>query len=259
VFSSGTDTVNFPPVVITDSSTTTLTDAASLAFFTSSTNQSALALTMNATATASASAPNGNLLTTATTLASSSVTVTYTYLPPTPPVTPCPTVVGVGRIGVHHQRTELVVTFSGTVDAAKADNPANYEVISRSGHTIPIVSASFDPATNAVTLIPAHWLNVHYHYNLSLVVPCANEQTPETVVVPFGTKWDLIGFHNKRGEFVSVKNGRISGITNERDQFIPVHDRAESVSIRIGKTGGLTNHRQPSVPVHYGTTAKVKR
>jgi len=258
VFGSGTDTVTFPPIVITDASTTTFTDAGSLAFFTSSSDRSLDTLTMNATAAASASAPNGNLLTTTQTDASSAVTVTYTYLPPTPPPTPCPTVVSVGRIGVHHQRTELVVTFNGTVDPAKANNAGNYSVISQSGNTIPIVSASFNPATNAVTLIPAHWLNVHYHYDLSLVIPCANEQTPQTVVVPFGTKWDLIGFHNKRGEFVSVQNGKISGFTNYRDQFVPVHKRSELVSVPKIRISGLTNHRDRVVPVHYGPIEKVK-
>ena len=224
VFGSANDTATFPPIVIPDSSTTTFTDASSLAFFTASANRSAIGLTMNATAVATANAPNGNLLTTTNTSASSSVTVSYTYLPtPPPPPTPCPTVVSVGRIGVHHQRTELVVTFSGTVDAAKADNPANYFVTNASGNKIPIVSASFDPATNAVTLLPVHWLNVHLRYNLSLVVPCANEQTPQTVVISFGTKWDLIGFHNKRGGFVSVNNGKVSGITDFSGQFVPVH------------------------------------
>jgi hypothetical protein len=185
------------------------------------------------------------------------VTVTYTYLPPTPPPTPCPTVASVGRIGVHHQRTELVVTFNGTVDPAKADNPANYSVITQSGKTIPIVSASFNPATNAVTLIPAHRLNVHFHYKLSLVLPCANDQTPETVIVPFGTKFDLIGFHNKRGEFVSVQNGRISGFTNNHDQIVPVQERGGFVSVPKGRISGLTNHFDRVVPVHYDPIMKV--
>ncbi len=119
---------------------------------------------------------------------------------------------------------ELVVTFDGTVDPAKAENPGNYSVITRSGKTIPIKSASYNPATNSVTLIPARRLNVHYHFRLSLVIPCPNEQTSETVVIPFGSKRSLIGFHNHRGEFVSVKNGRIDGFYNHRDQFIPVHN-----------------------------------
>jgi hypothetical protein len=218
VFGSGTDTVTFPPLVLTDSSTTTFTDPASLAFFTSSSGRSATTLTMTATAASSASAPNGNLLTTTSTSASSTVTVSYTYQ------TVCPTVSGIGRIGVHHQRTLLVVTFDGPVDATKAENPDNYSVIKPSGKKIPIKSATYNPATNSVTVIPARQLNVHYHFRLSLVIPCPNEQTPETTVIPFGGKRSLIGFHNHRGEFVSVKNGRIDGFYNHSGQFIPVHN-----------------------------------
>ena len=221
VFGSGTDTVTFPPLVLADSATTTFTDPASLAFFAGSSGRSTVTLTMSATAAASASAPNGNLLTTTETSAMVAVTVTYTYLPPAPA---CPTVVGLGRIGVHHQRTELVVTFDGPVDPTKAEDPGDYSVITRSGKTIPIKSATYDPATNSVTLIPARRLNVHHDFRLSLVIPCPNEQTSETVVIPFGSKRSLIGFHNHRGEFVSVQNGRINGFYNHRDQFIPVHN-----------------------------------
>ncbi len=203
VFGSGTDTVTFPPLVLTDSSTTTFTDPGSLAFFTSSSGRSAITLTMNATAAATASALNGNLLTTTESSASATVTVTYTYLPV------CPSVVGIGRIGVHHQSTQLIVTFDGPVDVIKAENPGDYLVITRSGKTIPIKSATYNPATNSVTLIPARRLNVHHHFRLSLVIPCPNEQTGETVVIPFGGKRSLIGFYNHRGQFIPVHNGKI--------------------------------------------------
>ncbi len=218
-FGSGTDTVIFPTFVLPDSSTTTFTDPASLAFFTSTSGNSATTVTMSATATASASAPDGNLLTTSTSSGSASVSVTYTYMPV------CPTVSGIGRIGVHHQPTELVVTFDGPVDPAKAVDTNDYHVILPGGKTVPIKSATFDPATNAVTVIPAIKLNVHHHFRLSVVLPCPNEPTGETVIVPFGGKRSLIGFHNHKGEFVTVKNGRITGFDNHNGQFIPVHDR----------------------------------
>jgi hypothetical protein len=219
VFGSPTDTVIFPTILIPDSGTTTYTDPASLAFFTSSAARSAITLTMNATATSTASAPNGNLLTTTDTSASSTVTVSYTYQ------TVCPTVSGIGRIGVHHQRTLLVVSFDGPVDVTKAENRANYSVITGSGQRIPVKSATYDPATNSVTLYSARRLNVHYHFRLSVVIPCANEMTPETVVIPFGSKQSLIGFHNHRGEFVTVKNGRIDGFYHHSGQYILVHNR----------------------------------
>ena len=139
-------------------------------------------------------------------------------------VTPmCPTVTGIGRIGVHHQSTVLVVTFDGTVDPTKADNTKDYKVIRPSGATVPIISAKFNPATNTVRLIPAVRLNVHYHFKLSLVIPCPFQQTPATVIVPFGSKYSLIGFHNHKGEFVTVDHGRITGFYNHQGEYIPVH------------------------------------
>jgi hypothetical protein len=220
VHGSGTDTVTFPPLVLTDSATTTYTDPTSLAFFTSTNTQSTTAVTMTAMANASASAPNGNLYTVAVTTGLATVSVVYTYVPPS---TPCPTVSGLGRIGVHHQRTLLVVNFSGTVDAAKASNPADYAVILSGGKKVPIKTATFNPTTNSVTLLSSKRLNVHHDYRLSLVIPCANEQTPETVVIPFGSKYSLVGFHNHRGEFVTVANGRITGFYKHNGAYIPVH------------------------------------
>ena len=217
-FGSSTDTVVFPTFVLSDSSTTTFSDPSSLAFFTSTASRTAVTLTMAATANAAASAPNGNLLTTAASSAASTVSVEYTYLPA------CPTVSGIGRIGVHHQETKLVVTFDGPVDPAKAEMPVDYSVIEHSGKEIAIKSATFDPATNSVTLVPATRLNVHYHYDLSVVLPCPNMQTGNTVIVPFGGKGSLIGFHNHRGEFVTVKNARITGFYNKAGVFVPVHN-----------------------------------
>lgn len=145
------------------------------------------------------------------------MTVTYTYL------LPCPTVSSIGRIGVHHQQTRLVVTFDGAVNPITAANPANYFVITPSGRKIPIKSADFNPATNSVTLVPAVRLNVHYHFNLSVLLPCPDTQMNETVVVRFGGKGSLIGFHNHHGAFVVVKNGRIVGYYNRSGVFVPVH------------------------------------
>jgi hypothetical protein len=217
VFGSGTDTVTFPSLILSDSSTTTFTDPASLAFFTSSSGRAAITLAMSATAASSANASNGNLLTSTLTSASAMVSVTYTYRPA------CPTVSNIGRIGVHHERTQLIVTFEGPVDPTKAKTTSNYSVIASAGKRIPIHSAMFNPATNSVTLIPAQRLNVHYHFRLSLVIPCPNEQTPETVIIPFGGKSSLIGFYNHRGRFISFHNGRINGIYNRDGQFIPSH------------------------------------
>jgi hypothetical protein len=244
VYPSATDTVVFPTLTLSDSSTTTFTDPASLAFFTSSSGRTAVTVTMTATANSSASAPNGNLLTTTQTSASATVSVGYTYLPA------CPTVSGIGRIGVHHQRTEIIVTFEGTVDPTKAENPSNYSVITPTGKRIPIVSATFNPATNSVTLIPAVRLNVHYRFHLSLVIPCPNEQTPQTEIIPFGSKSSLIGFHDHHGQFISVQNGRINGFYNRHDQFIPIHKGKIEISLRRSAHDSSAGHSEQPRAFH---------
>ncbi len=204
VLGSGSNTVTFPALQLTGSSTTVFSDPASLAFFTASSGRTTITPTMTATASASASAPNGNLFTTTQSSASSTVTVSYTYLPPS-----CPTIGTIGRIGVHHQRTLLVVPFHGTVNPTLAGTPGDYKVITRTGKKIPIISADYNPATNSVTLRPAVRLNVHYRFKLSARVPCPVNAGSEVVTIPFGTKYSLIGFHNHRGQFVPVHNGKI--------------------------------------------------
>jgi hypothetical protein len=202
-FGSGTDTVKFPLLQINNSSTAVFSDAASLAFFTASAGRTTITPTMTATAAASASAPNGNLFTVTQSSAASTVTVSYTYMPAS-----CPTVGTIGRIGVHHQRTLLVVPFNGTVDPTKAADPANYEVITQTGKKIRIISADYDPATNSVTLQPAVRLNVHHRFTLWVRIPCPNTNN-DIVTIPFGTKYSLIGFHNHRGQFIPVRDGKI--------------------------------------------------
>ena len=188
----------------------TFTDPTSLAFFTASSGRATITPAMTATGTASASAPNGNLFTTTTTSASATVTVSYTYIPPTPPPTPmCPTPVSIGRIGLHHQKTLLILTFSGSVNPTLAEDTSNYSVITRGGRRIAIVSATFNPTTNSVTLQPARRLNVHLHFQLSVKLPCPNAESATPVLIPFGGRSSLIGFHNHRGQFVPVQGGRI--------------------------------------------------
>ena len=206
VFGSSNDTVTFPPLFLTDSSSMTFTDPTSLAFFTASSGRATITPAMTATGSASAEAPNGNLSTIAVTSASATtVTVSYTYLPTTPPPTPmCPTPVSIGRIGLHHQKTLLILTFSGSVNPTLAEDTSNYSVITRGGRRIAIVSATFNPTTNSVTLQPARRLNVHLHFQLSVKLPCPNAESAAPVLIPFGGRSSLIGFHNHRGQFVPV-------------------------------------------------------
>jgi hypothetical protein len=133
-------------------------------------------------------------------------------------------VTGFGRIGLHHQPTQLVVTFSGVVNPTQAENPNNYTVITPTFEQIRIKSATYNPATNSVTLVPAVPLNVHDRFLLLVTLPCPTGMSSGTVTIPFGGKRSLIGFHNHRGEFVVVHDARITGLYNHRGQFVPLHN-----------------------------------
>jgi hypothetical protein len=119
-----------------------------------------------------------------------------------------PTVGSVTRFGVHMQPTTLVVTFVGPVNVAAANNPNNYAIFNTQGAFIPVTSATFDAATNSVTLTPARRINVHYHFDLAVTLPGTG--TPTTVFVPFGGKQSLGGFTDPHtGTFDTVQNGHI--------------------------------------------------
>jgi hypothetical protein len=117
----------------------------------------------------------------------------------------CPVPGAITRFGIHRQRTQLVLPFTGMVDPTLASDPNNYTVIASPTDHIAIISAKYNAATNSVTLIPARRLNVHYHFTLSFHLPCPSGQL---VNVPFGGKNSLGGFFSKdHTTFVPVKNG----------------------------------------------------
>jgi hypothetical protein len=156
--------------------------------------------------------------------------------------------VSVGRIGLHHQPTQIVVTFSGVVNPTLAENPKNYEIFRRSGERIPIKSATYNPATNSVTLITAVRLNVHHHFRLSILLPCPPGMPTSTVIIHFGGKDSLIGFHNHLGEFVVVHNARTVGYYNHRGEFVPFHRSLVRVEHSARRDGGADPiHRNPPV------------
>jgi hypothetical protein len=69
-----------------------------------------------------------------------------------------------------------------------------------------------------------------------------------TVRVPFGGKKSLIGFHNKRGEFVVVHNAHIIGFYNNRGEFVPVHNIPLIRAERSARRNEVTNPIHPNPP-----------
>jgi hypothetical protein len=191
------------PVQASESKSVTLTDPATLAQYETATPGQTITPTLTANAQTTTATTNGNASATVTTQISASETIVYTF---TPPTTPMCQVSGVIRFGVHHQQTQLVVSFTGTVDPTLANNPNNYVIIAPTGARIPVVSATFDPATNSVTLIPARRLNAHYHFVLELTLPCPGGTQ---VSIPFGGKPSLGGFTGEHHQhFFKLVGGR---------------------------------------------------
>jgi hypothetical protein len=88
----------------------------------------------------------------------------------------CPTVTNVVRYGVHHQPMQIVVTFSGQVTSAEAENINNYHLYTLAPNgtfsvPVPVTSAVYDPATNSVTLSFAHSYNVHHMAEITVTNP----------------------------------------------------------------------------------------
>ena len=79
-----------------------------------------------------------------------------------------PRIVSVARYGFHAMPTTLVIQFDGALDAASAQNVANYTIIGPGGGHVAITSVVYNPMTKRVTLAPATRLNVHDTYRLTV-------------------------------------------------------------------------------------------
>jgi hypothetical protein len=92
---------------------------------------------------------------------------------PNPVVVLAREIVDLRRFGFHAQQTLLVLTASGPMDPAQASNVSNYDLRHAgagplSGTRIAIESASYDPASHTVTLVPRRILPLRQLYRLTV-------------------------------------------------------------------------------------------
>jgi uncharacterized repeat protein (TIGR01451 family) len=82
-----------------------------------------------------------------------------------------PTVTSVQRFGICPHPPTLVLTFDKLLDPGRAQNLGNYELLTlgRCIRGIRIKTAVYDSATRTVTLRPAHRLNFHKRFRLTVV------------------------------------------------------------------------------------------
>jgi large repetitive protein len=115
-----------------------------------------------------------------------------------------PTVVSLARFGFHMQQTTLVLTFSSALDATPAEDVNNYQILATGGVVIPVSAAVYDPATLTVTLFPAHRLNLHVFYQLTV-----NGTTPSGLTGATGVPLDGLGNGTSGTNFVRTFSGGI--------------------------------------------------
>ena len=89
-----------------------------------------------------------------------------------------PTVLSVQRHGVHYQLTTLIVTFNRPMDAASAEDLANYRLVSagpdhrfgtRDDRAVRIRTIQYDAAARTVTIRPAHRLPLRRRFQLTIL------------------------------------------------------------------------------------------
>jgi Bacterial Ig-like domain (group 3)/IPT/TIG domain len=121
-----------------------------------------------------------------------------------------PRVTQVLRYGYHHQKTYLLIDFSGPLNAAAAENIANYTISgpdNKQGHSKfrrKLGSAIYDSATHSVTLVPIKRLDIHKTYTLTI-----NGTTSSGVTGPSGMMLNAVSTGQPGSNDVTTITGKI--------------------------------------------------
>jgi hypothetical protein len=159
-----------------------------------------------------------------------------------------PAVTRVVRYGYHHQKTYLVIDFSGPLDAAAAENITNYTISgpdNRQGHSKlqrKLGSAIYDSATRSVTLVPIKRLNIHKTYTLTI-----NGTTSSGVTGPSGMLLDAASTDQPGSNYVTTITGKIlAGRANALPTLglVDAADKAKAVA--------RTSTQLAHAPLHSG-------
>jgi len=129
------------------------------------------------------------------------------------PVGVNPRVVAVQRYGFHAMPTLIVLTFNTALDPARANNPANYQLVAKSrderfgvsvGETFPFASATYNAANRTVTLRPvAKGLVLRVVYQLTV-----RGSGPTGLTDPHGAPLDGVGTGGASGDSVTLIDPR---------------------------------------------------
>jgi hypothetical protein len=128
----------------------------------------------------------------------------------------CPMVTNVQRFGVHHQPNQIVVTFSGPLTPAQAENIGNYHLFGlgpdgRFSREIGLISAVYNPATDSVTLTTLHQNNVHHLYEITVTNPCPGGPDFTGILNRKFSLGNIIGHH---GRVFKPRETAVPGVLN---------------------------------------------
>jgi uncharacterized repeat protein (TIGR01451 family) len=134
-----------------------------------------------------------------------------------------PTVVSLQRFGFHAQPTTVVLTFSEPLDAARAQDLANYHLtlIAHGGHLrlpLRLTSAVYNATADTVTLHPAKLLPLRFKYELVV-----NGSTPTGVSSSSGVLLDGAGNGKPGSDYVRVFNVNILAGANRDSSPKAIH------------------------------------
>jgi large repetitive protein len=147
----------------------------------------------------------------------------FTYTPDGPQVT------SVQRYGYHAQPTYLVIDFNSPLDPTAAQNISNYQIVGPGNHRIKVKSAVYNPATHAVTLLPAQRLILRQSYTLTI-----NGRAPSGLRNPEGLLLDGAGNGQPGTDYVtSMTESDLAGPAGRRPIAAVVKARVKSVVLHV--------------------------
>jgi hypothetical protein len=176
-------------------------------------------------------------------LASASTPVTLTITQPMP-TSAGPAVTSVQRFGIHMMPTSLVLTFSQPLDASRATDLSNYHIVGPDGRAVTIASASYDAASQSVTLHPAKQIDVHKTYRLTI-----NGQTSSGVSDTSGVHLDGLGVGGSGTDYTTTIT-KLNLVIDGQHPFVQGH------APLMGLLNSATRH--PKGPALVRGAAKIK-
>jgi len=130
-----------------------------------------------------------------------------------------PQVTSVQRFGVHSQPTYLVINFNSPLDPSSAQNTSNYRIVGPGNRRIRLSSATYNSATNSVTLLTAARLNLRTTYRLTI-----NGTAPSGLTNPEGMLLDGAGTGQPGSNYVtSITSKNLAGSASQLPTDAVIH------------------------------------